>query len=126
RQVFTNKHGDVLIETDVATVQLNAAAITSEYSVKKVLAEDGLSIIRQLNFAPYLYTVRLPAGRSLPETINALQAKTHRYVFVEPCMLERIGGRETPNDPQLGMQWQHEGRYGLRSLDAWPIATGNC
>ena len=28
RQVFTNRRGDVLIETDVATVQLNAAATT--------------------------------------------------------------------------------------------------
>lgn len=124
RQVFTNRHGDVLIETDVATVQLNAAATTKLRTAQKVLAEDGLSIIKQLSFAPYLYTVRLPRGRSLPETINALQAKTHRYVFAEPSMLQRISGRQAPNDPQLGMQWQHEGINGLQSLDAWEIATG--
>lgn len=125
RQVFTNRHGDVLVETDVATVQLNAAAVTTPYAAQKILAEDGLTIIRQLSFAPHLYTVRLPAGRSLPETINALQYKTHRYVFVEPNMLQRMNGREAPNDPELGIQWQHEGRYGLHSLDAWPIATGS-
>lgn len=124
RQVYTNERGDVLIETDVATVQLNAAAMTNCYTAKKVLAEDGLSIIHQLSFAPHLYTVRLPQGRSLPETIAALQAKTHRYVFAEPSMLQRISGRQAPNDPQLGMQWQHEGNYGLHSLDAWEISKG--
>lgn len=123
RQVFTNERGDVLIETDVATVQLNAAA-TKEYTAKKLLAEDGLTIIQQLNFAPNLYAVRLLPGRSLPETINALQAKTDRYVFVEPSMLERISGRQAPNDPLLGSQWQHKDDIGLQSLDAWQITKG--
>lgn len=124
RQVFTDRRGDVLIETDIATVQLNAAATTNRYTAKKALAEDGLTIIHQLNFAPHLYTVRLPQGRSLPETISALQAKTDRYVFAEPSMLQRMSGRQAPNDPQLGAQWQHEGQYGLHSLPAWEIATG--
>ena len=124
RQVFTNHRGDVLIETDVATVQLNAAATTKQYTVEKVLAEDGLTIIRQLSFAPHLYTVRLPKGRLLPEMIAALQAKTDRYVFAEPSMLQRMSGRQAPNDPQLGAQWQHEGQYGLHSLAAWEITKG--
>ena len=124
RQVFTNKRGNVLIETRVATVQLNAAAMTKQSTAEKVLAADGLTIIHQLTFAPHLYTVQLPPGRSMPETINALQAKTHRYVFAEPSMMQRISGRQSFNDPQLAIQWQHEGYYGLRSLDAWEIATG--
>lgn len=124
RKVFTNKRGDVLIETDVATVQLNAAARTTRRTAERVLAEDGLSIIQQFGFAPHLYMVRLPEGRSLPETISDLQAKPRRYVFAEPSMLQRISGRQAPNDPQVGLQWQHEGIYGLQSLDAWGIATG--
>jgi thermitase len=113
-----------LIETDIATVQLNAAAMTKRRTAKRVLAEDGLTVVHKLSFAPHLYAVRLPKGRPLPETINALQAKPHRYVFAEPSMLQRISGRQAPNDPQLGMQWQHEGDYGLHSLNAWAIATG--
>ena len=124
RQVFTNKLGDVLIETDVATVQLNAAATTKRRTAQRVLAEDGLKIIHQLNFAPHLYTVQLPSRRPLPETIEALQAKTHRYVFAEPNMLERISGRQAPNDPLFGDQWQHNDDHGLHSLAAWEIADG--
>jgi thermitase len=124
RQVFTNKRGDVLIETDVATVQLNAAVTTKQRTAERVLAEDGLKIIHRLSFAPHLYTVQLPSGRSLPETIEALQAKTHRYVFAEPNMLERISGRQAPNDPLFGVQWQHDDNHGLHSLAAWDIANG--
>lgn len=124
RQVFTNKRGDLLIETDVAIVQLNAAATTKPQTAKRVLAEDGLTVIRQLSFAPHLYTVRLPPGSSLPETINALQAKTHRYVFAEPSMLQRISGRQAPNDPLFQEQWQHDDDVGLHSLAAWEIAKG--
>ena len=124
RKVFTTERGDVLIETDVATVQLNAATMTNYETAKKVLAEDGLTIIHQLSFAPHLYTVRLPRGRSLFETIEALQSKTHRYVFAEPSMLQRMKGRQAPNDPQLAAQWQHEGQFGLHSLAAWEITKG--
>src|ERR1044072_1578150 len=101
-QVFTNKRRDVLIETDIATVQLNAAAKTTLRTAKKVLAEDGLTIIQKLSFAPHLYAVRLPSGRPVPESINALQAKTHQYVFAEPSMLQRMSGRQAPPDPLFG------------------------
>ena len=124
RQVFTTESGDVLIEPDVATVQLNAACMTKQQTAEKVLAEDGLKIVHRLSFAPHLYAVRLPAGRSLPETIDALQAKTHRYVFVEPSMLQRISGRQDPTDPQFGLQWQHSDEFGLHSVDAWEITKG--
>ena len=124
RQVFINKRGDLLIETDVATVQLNAAATTKWETAKRILAEDGLTIIHQLSFAPHLYAVRLPSGRSLPETIEALQVKTHRYVFAEPSMLQRISGRQAPNDPLFGRQWQHDDINGLHSVAAWENATG--
>ena len=124
RQVFTTERGDILIEPDVATVQLNAACVTKRETAKKVLAEDGLTIIHELSFAPHLYVVRLPAGRPLPETINALQAKPHRYVFVEPSMLQRISGRQDPTDPQFGSQWQHSDQFGLHSVAAWEITKG--
>ena len=124
RQVFTNKRRDVLIETDIATVQLNAAAKTKLRTAKKVLAEDGLTIIQKLSFAPHLYAVRLPSGRPLPETINALQAKTHQYVFAEPSMLQRISGRQAPTDPLFGKQWQHRNLNGLHSVAAWQFTRG--
>jgi len=124
RQVFTNKRGDILIETDVATLQLNASARTQRRTVEKIIAEDGLTIIQQFSFAPHVYSVRLPSGRPLPETINRLQAKTDRYVFVEPSMLQRISGRQDPNDPQFGDQWQHDDDAGLHSVAAWAISKG--
>jgi|SRR5689334_4604464 len=124
RQVFLSERGDVLIETDVAVVQLNAAAEMKPSTAKRILAEDGLKIIYQLSFAPHVYAVRLPSGRSLQETIDALQDKPHRYIYAEPSMLERISGRQAPNDPLLEMQWQHEGDFGLQSLDAWEITKG--
>lgn len=124
RQVFTTENGDVLIETDVATVQLNAAPKTQQRTLERVLAEDGLKILHKLEFAPDLYVVQLPAGRPLPETINALQAKPDRYVFAEPSMLQRISGRQAPNDPLFGQQWQHSNNFGLHSIAAWEITKG--
>jgi thermitase len=124
RQVFTSESGDVLIEPNTATVQLNAACKTKYQTAKKVLAEDGLTVVQQLNLAPHLYLVKLPSGRPLPETINALQAKTHRYVFVEPSMLQRISGRQDPSDPLFGLQWQHSVQNGLDSVAAWEITKG--
>lgn len=124
RQVFTTESGDVLIEPDTATVQLNAAAMTKYLSAKKMLAEDGLTIVQQLSLAPHLYIVRLPPRHSLAETITALQAKTHRYVFAEPSMLQRISGRQDPTDPQFGLQWQHSEANGLDSVAAWEFTKG--
>lgn len=124
RQVFTNESGDVLIETDIATVQLHAAALTKRRTAKRVLAEDGLTVVHKLSFAPHLYAVRLPKGRPLPETINALQEKKHRYVFAEPSMLQRISGRQDPNDPLFGEQWQHNHWRGLHSVAAWENSKG--
>lgn len=130
RPVFVTDTGDMLIGTDVATVQLNAAAMTTEATAKKVLAEDGLTILHQLSFAPHLYAVRLPWKAPLQETINALQAKPHRYVFAEPSMLQRMSGREMPNDADFKFAWQHGatpdngGGFGLDSIPAWEITTG--
>jgi len=124
RQVFTNERGEVLIETDVATVQLRREALTHRRTAKRVLAEDGLKIIHKLSFAPHLYAVQLPSKPPVQETIARLQAKTDRYVFAEPSMVERITGRQDPDDPLFGVQWQHEDHVGLHSLDAWEIATG--
>jgi subtilisin family serine protease len=124
RQVFTNERGDLLIETDTATVQLNAAAMTKGRTAEKVLAEDGLTIVQKLSFAPHLYAVRLPSERLLRDTINALQAKPDRYVFAEPSMLQRISGRQDPTDPFFVMQWQHSDEFGLHSVGAWEITKG--
>lgn len=124
RQVFTNKRGEVLIETDIATVQLNAAPRTNSRTAKKILAEDGLTVVQKLSFAPHLYAVRLPSGPSLPETISALQAKTDRYVFAEPSMLQRISGRQDPTDPLFRQQWQHRDLNGLHSVAAWDYSKG--
>lgn len=124
RQVYITQSGDVLIETNVATIQLNASAHTKCETVERVLAEDGLKILQKLEFAPNLYVVQLPARRSLPETIDALQAKTERYVFVEPSLLQRIDGRQDPTDPQFALQWQHSDHNGLHSLSAWEITQG--
>lgn len=132
RPVFITDRGDFLIGTDVATVQLNAAATTKRTTAKSVLAEDGLTILHELSFLPHLYAVRLPSTRPLTETIAALQAKTDRYVFAEPSMLQRISGREAPfNDEDFEDQWQHAeklvegiGGVGLNSIPAWGITKG--
>ena len=132
RQVFTTETGELVIETDVATVQLNAAAKTSRATAEKVLAEDGLKIVHELSFAPHLYAVRLPSNRSLPEVITQLQAKPSRYVFAEPSCLQRINERDTPTDPRFIDQWHHAsvpnpdgtGGFGLHSVDAWNITKG--
>ena len=131
RPVFITDRGDILVGTDVATVQLNAAAMTTRATAEKVLAEDGLTILHQLSFLPHLYAVRLPSASSLTETIDRLQAKTDRYVFAEPSMLQRISGRQTPTDQDFKDQWQHaeklvdgKGGFGLNSEPAWEITKG--
>ena len=66
RQVFITESGDVLIGTDIATVQLNAATKLTPEAVRRVMAEDGLTILHQLSFAPHMYAVRLPSYRPMP------------------------------------------------------------
>ena len=63
RPVFITDRGDVLVGTDVATVQLKADDEMPRAVAARVLAQDGLTILHQLSSLPNLYAVRLPSGR---------------------------------------------------------------
>ena len=132
RQVYFSESGDLMIETKLAIVQLAEARHRKQITPERSLAEDGLRIVHRLSFAPNLYAVRVLSQRPLPETIDVLQRKNHRYVFAEPSVLQRITGRLIPDDPLFEQQWQHasglapdgSGGFGLHSSDAWNITRG--
>ncbi len=122
RQVILSDTRALLIDTDLATVKLNGDL--SAEQAEKLLVEDGLSIVYHLRFARNTFEVRLPPGRPMPEVIDALQAKTDRYLYAEPSLLQIINGRESPvTEPGIknGKQWHH--RF-MGSPTAWDDARG--
>lgn len=129
-QVYASESGDLMIGTDLATVQLPPEM--TEYQIAETLRSDGLEIVYRLGFAPNLFEVRLPQGRPYAEMIDELQARTDRYVFAEPSLLETITPRMKPPDVDLNKQWQHDKppvngeirSFGINSLDAWDITRG--
>lgn len=129
RRVYLGRAG-MSIATDRVTVQLEADVSADEAVAR--MHEDGLAPVHRLGFAANLFEARVPEGRSELEVVQELQARTGRYRFVEPVLLEAIGGRRTPNDPEFGNQWHHrnEGVNGalagadLRSEEAWELTLG--
>lgn len=126
-QVILSDTRSRMIATGLATVRFNDEKL-SEEEVKNLLAEDGLSIVYRLGFAPNTFEVRLPSGRPLPEIIGMLQAKTERYQYAEPSLLQIIKPREAPrfaplSEPEIKneVQWHH---IFMRSFDAWKDTVG--
>ena len=134
RQVFLTKTNHMMIGTGLATVRLHESF--SEAEVAQILEEDRLEIVYRLASKPNAFEVRLLSDRPLPEIIDELQAKTDRYVYAEPSLLQVITGRKKPTDPDYSEQWQHHndgkgsvGPKGVRGADlhsegAWDITRG--
>jgi hypothetical protein len=130
RQVLINRAGELLITTNLVTVQL-PEELTQEQALGRLKA-DQLRIVRQLGFAPNLFEARLPARRPLPELIAELQSKTDTYRFVNPVLLQVLRGRMKPTDPMFDRQWQHTndgsdgGKVGadIHSEAAWDLTRG--
>jgi thermitase len=118
RPAYLDAHGRLFVGTDLVVVQVPPGL--AGRAAGRWLAEDGLTPLRRLRFAPETFEARLPAGRSLEETIRRLQ-EGGRYRVVEPELLEVIRGRQAPNDPGFADQWQH---VAIHSEEAWLVTRG--
>jgi len=130
RQVLLDRSGGMLVETDLATVQLDPGY--SESQAQQALKGDKLILVRRLSFAANTFQVRVPGKRPLAEVIHELQSKTSHYRFAEPDLIQPFTGRLTPSDPEYPRQWQHanDGSNGgvagadIHSEKAWDKTRG--
>lgn len=131
RHVYATEHGSLMIGTRLATVQFHEDMTRAD--IDAAFKDDKLEVVFELGFARNLFEVRLQEGPPYPELINKLQAKTDRYIFAEPSLLETITGRATPavaleQQLELNTQWQHlkpgQGGFGINSLEAWKVTKG--
>ena len=129
QEVFLDSSGNIQISTEMLTVQLDPEM--SEADAKAHLREDGLRLVRRIQFSPNTFEVGVTKKRPLPEFIQELQQKPH-YLFAEPMFLQAITGRFKPNDPDYDRQWQHnnDGSNGgtlgsdIHSETAWDSTRG--
>lgn len=128
--VLVSPSGDLMIGTDLASVQLSEGL--SERETLAQLLADGLILVRRLGFAENTFEVRVPFGHSLTKRLSILQERSDLYRFAEPELLQIITGRLTPTDPNFGQQWQHKNdgsNGGLANADihserAWDLTRG--
>jgi hypothetical protein len=104
RQVLLDRSGGMLIQTDLATVQLDSGL--SDPRALQILKRDKLKLVRRLNFAANTFQVRVADKRSLAEVIHDLQGKTTDYRFAEPDLIQPFKPRLKPSDPEYSRQWQ--------------------
>lgn len=127
--VYTQTDGHLLIGTRSVVVQFDAEL--SEDEARARAAERGLSIVRELRFAPNQFEVTAPAGADVLDVANELH-ESGGTVFAEPSFVEYIGQRLRPADPVYAQQWQlnNTGAAGgvvgadIRAERAWDITRG--
>lgn len=117
-QVVRRGDGTVGVATQRLNVQLSDTI--SPEQAPQVLADAGLTVGRQLRFAPNLFEVDAPAG----EDSLAASVRLHddpRFTFAEPAFIEHIPARFTPSDPRFGEQWQWTN---VSAEQAWELSRG--
>ncbi len=127
--VYQLEDGHVLIGTQTLIVQLNPEL--SEEEARDRLVEAGLTIVRELRFAPNQFEAEISAGADLLEVANSLQ-ENEVTLFAEPTFVEYIGQRFTPTDPTYGLQWHLNNTGGgggvagadISAEDAWDFTRG--
>lgn len=127
--VYQQRDGHVLIGTRTLTVQFNPELAENEARAR--LQRLGLTVVRELRFAPNQFEVRVPPGTDLLDVANTLQEQ-EGTVHAEPAFVEFIGQRLTPSDPTYGQQWQlnNTGAGGgvagadIRAERAWDFTRG--
>ncbi|MDP8929394.1 MAG: S8 family serine peptidase [Actinomycetota bacterium] len=127
--VFTQADGHVLIGTRQLTVQLSPEL--SDEQARARLAEEGLTIVRELWFAPNQFEATVDAGVDALEAANALQ-ESGDAVYAEPTFVEYIGQRFVPTDPAYGRQWHLNNTGGsggvagadVSAQEAWDFTRG--
>lgn len=117
-QVVRRGDGSVGVATRKLNVQLSESISADQ--AQQVLADAGLTVSRQLRFAPNLFEVDAPAG----EDSLAASVRLHddsRFTFAEPAFIEHIPARFTPSDPQFDKQWQWTN---VHAEQAWDLSRG--
>ena len=127
--VYQLEDGHVLIGTQTLTVQFRPEL--SDEEARARLEEEGLTVVRELRFAPNQFEVEIPAGANLLDVANALQ-ESEDMLHAEPTFDEYIGQRFTPTDPTYGQQWHLNNTGGggglagadISAEDAWNFTLG--
>jgi len=127
--VYQQVDGHVLVGTRALTVQLDPTLDPDQARAR--LEERGLTVVRELRFAPNQFEVEAAAGADVIDVANALQ-ESDDTVYAEPTFVEFIGQRLTPTDPTYAQQWHLDntgaggGTAGadISAEQAWDFARG--
>ena len=127
--VYQQADGHVLLGTPTLTVQFEPGL--TEGDARARLDRLGLTVVRELRFAPNQFEVRIPAGADQLDVANTLQEQ-EGTVHAEPTFVEYIGQRLTPTDPTYGQQWQLNNTGGgggvagadIKAERAWDFTRG--
>ena len=89
-RLYRDQHGAWMINTGGITVRLKEGLTKS--AVDQALSRYGLSVKRELKFAPNLYEAE---AATPDQALDAAQAASHdeQFVYAEPNMLRELGHR---------------------------------
>jgi len=102
-KVFQREDGRVVIGTDTVAVKLKPGLTDAQ--VNDILQAAGIRLVRRLRFSPNLYEARVVGQRDAIDTSMALR-DNGAVEYSEPVLIEQIGGRYIPTDPDFSKQWQ--------------------
>jgi hypothetical protein len=100
--VFHDLQGRVLVGSGRLTVRRKPHL--SPRQARAILQQRGLEIVRELRFAN-AYQVRVPGGTDFLDVAAELHGRDD-FEYAEPEMIEHIGRRWRPKDPDYPQQWQ--------------------
>lgn len=125
--------GSAVIPTGAMTIQFKADVPTDMR--EKILAEFGLEVVKELDFVPHGYTVRLTSASSEnPLKIAAKLQQRPEIAAAEPDLTFQTSLKYTPVDTLYRQQWHLHNRgdgVGLvegadvKAEEAWEFSTGS-
>lgn len=125
--VYLHESGQLLIGTTRAVCKLKKELSRDE--CREFLARFGVTIARDLKFAPNLFLVNLPATDEPVQLVDDIKAEKGVVVYAELEFLQHI--EQHAADPEIAKQWHlqnAEVRGGVhcdvRATKAWHTSTG--
>ena len=127
-----NIPGGMVIPTGTMTIQFRPE-VTDEKR-EEILAEFGLEVLKDLDFLPHGYTVRLTqASKENPLKIAAKLQHRSEIVTAEPDLAFRASPKHAPMDTLYREQWHLKNRGDIIGLvagadvkaeEAWELSHG--
>ena len=105
---------------------------TSKENIEKILADEGIHIIREIDSSCFLVLVTSNAGKN-PIKVSNLLAQRDEVSYAEPNLVNQLKLSHIPSDTHFDRQWHLKSWDGPELVDdadvsvteAWDITRGN-